>query len=139
MRFGAQRGAGMIGLKAAAAAGALMGALAVGPLAYVAGDFLGGWEASAQAEQRAQVAELQAALTIAHQDLNAQREAAELQRLATEANRQAAAVAEERANDYEKELQARGPAGACLLLPGDIERLQQHKGGNASQARAAGG
>lgn len=117
----------MIGWKLLAAASFIAGCLVAAPPAYIAGDLLGGWEAVAQAELKREISDLEAALGAAHQDLNAQRIAAEQNRLAAEENGRAAVEAQERINDYEAELQARGPDARCLLNDADRQRLQSFR------------
>lgn len=92
-------------------------------LVSVGGAYLKGYS---DADNRAQVAELQGALNAAYEDLNAQRVAAEFQRVAAEANRMAAETAEEQADAYEAELQARGPDAACRISDDDRRWLQQN-------------
>ncbi|HZH50251.1 MAG TPA: hypothetical protein VEZ16_00065 [Microvirga sp.] len=79
----------------------------------------------AWADRAAEVAELKAALEVAYQDLDAQRVAAEHSRRAAEENSRAAAHAQERINEYEAELQARGADARCLIGDDDLRWLRE--------------
>lgn len=96
--------------------------------AYVTGHYKG----YSEADQRARVAELQADLNAARQDLAAEQTAAEMSRRAADENQRTAAASQKRLEDYEAELQKRGDANRCRLGPDDIIRLQRDGGASAS-------
>ena len=99
--------------------------------------FTGHVRGYAKADQRARVADLEAALGAARQDLDAQRVAAEHSRMAAIENGRAAVEAQERIDAYEAELQARGADARCLLGDDDLKRLRQY--GHGSDHTAAPG
>lgn len=86
------------------------------------------------ADQRARVAELQAALNGAYQDLDAQRVAAEAHRKTAEDNRRAAEQAERIADEYEAELRKRGDAVRCVIGDDDLIRLRKYGHGSDQNA-----
>lgn len=109
-------------------------------LAAVAAFLLSGaggyYKGYSDADQKAEIEQLQTTLNGAYRDLDAQRVAAEQARISAEENREAAARFQEEADAYETELLARGAAGACALTADDIARLSKH--GIGSDANAAG-
>jgi len=111
-------------------------AVAVAALLVVGAYWRGHAKGYAEADQRARVAELQAALEVAYQDLNAQRVAAEHSRRAAVENARAADEAEERLNDYAKALEARGDVARCLVGPDDLVRLRKYGIGSDHAAPA---
>jgi uncharacterized protein HemX len=110
----------------------LLAALAAFLMSGVGGYFKG----YSDADQRSEIAQLQATLNGAYRDLDAQRVAAEQARLSAEENSRAAARYQEELDAYETELLARGEAGACALTADDIARLSKH--GIGSDANASG-
>lgn len=93
-------------------------------------------DGSAKASNAAEVAALRSSLQAAYQDLNAQRVATERSRLAAEVNGRAAKEAQERINDYEAEIRARGADARCLIGDDDLNWLRQHGAGSDHAAPA---
>lgn len=95
--------------------------------ALIAGAYFKGHSKGyAEADQRAKVAELQAALDAAYQDLASAKLVEGIARANAESNRRSAQIAEDKANEYAEELAKRGDVARCIIGDDDLKRLQHN-------------
>lgn len=91
--------------------GIALGALVASPIAYIIGDWTGGWKEAAVNEVRAELIQAQSQRDAAFKDLEVARTISYQKEQDSEENRQRAASAEERLRGYVETLQSKPGCG----------------------------